>query len=104
MAVDRNAGYGGVEFINDAERLYFEEARFGETVRAFLASDVGRYLHGRASKQRYDALEALATAKPEDVVELQRSAAQGLAFMKWLAEAIANGDAAFQQLETYRDE
>ena len=39
-----------IEFVNEQERAYFAEAVLGEEVRQFVASDVGRYLHGRAVK------------------------------------------------------
>jgi hypothetical protein len=96
--------YVGVEFISDQERLHFEEARLGETVREFLVSPVGRYLHGRALIQLQEAQTALVDCTPENLAELQRSAKQAQTFMFWLADAISNGEMAYQNLKEYRDE
>jgi len=93
-----------VEFISDTERAYFEEARLGNTVRDFLVSDVGRYLHGRARIQLQEAQTSLVHCKPEELADLQRKAQQAETFMSWLAEAITNGEAAYTSLKEYRDE
>ena len=93
----------GVEFISDQERAYFEEAKFGEDVRTFLVSNVGRYLHGRARIQLLEAQDELVRCAPEELMDLQAKAKQAEIFMSWLAEAISNGDLAYQTLKEYRE-
>lgn len=93
----------GLEFISDEERAYFEEARLGDNARTFLVSDVGRYLHGRAKIQFAEATVAMVHCKPDELSDLQWKAQQAEQFMRWLTEAISNGDAAYHQLKEYRD-
>jgi hypothetical protein len=100
----------GIKFINEKEQTYFAEAVIGEEVRAFLVSDVGRYLHGCAKqefercrgemfdfdpytpegKKRYEALKADAWA--------------ALHFMKWCTEAIQTGDNAETMMKQMQEE
>lgn len=103
------SGYAKIDFINDAEREYFEEARLGVNVQQFLVNDVGRYLHGRAKlaleEVKQQMLE-LVSAMPDfqsQFDKLQQEAWCAEHFMKWCAEAIVNGEGAEQQLEEYRD-
>jgi len=101
--------YSKIDFINDAERGYFEEARLGVTVQHFLVSDVGRYLHGRAKfaleevKQKMLDLDPGIPSFLQEFVGLQKDAWAAESFMKWCAEAIVNGENANHQLEEYRN-
>lgn len=100
--------YSGVEFINEQERQYFAEAHLGEQVREFLTSPVGRYLHGRAKADMENGKNKLADIDPrtsEGIAawkEVKQEMAHAEMFIRYCAEAIANGDMAAQQLEEYR--
>jgi len=102
--------YSNVEFINDAERRYFMEGNLGEQVRAFLCSEVGQYLHGRARMDFEAAKEELFDLDPytnEGRAEYARLKIEGCAaqnFLKWCADAIINGDAATRQLNEIGNE
>ena len=101
--------YSRIDFINDAERGYFEEARLGVNVSNFLQSDVGRYLHGRAKialEEVKQQMLDLSSAMPDfqsQFDKLQQEAWCAEHFMKWCAEAIVNGEGSEQQLEEYRN-
>lgn len=101
--------YSKIDFINDAERGYFEEARLGVNVQQFLVNDVGRYLHGRAKitlEEVKQQMLDLSSAMPDfqsQFDKLQQEAWCAENFMKWCAEAIVNGENAEQQLEEYRN-
>lgn len=101
--------YSKIDFINDAERGYFEEARLGVTVQQFLMNDTGRYLHGRAKitlEEVKDKMLELSSAMPDfqsQFDRLQQEAWCAEHFIKWCAEAIVNGEGATRQLEEYRD-
>ena len=99
-----------IEFVNEQERAYFAEAVLGEEVRQFVASDVGRYLHGRA-KGEYDRcrdlmfdLDPYTPEGKREFLKLKREAAAASHFMRWCVEAITLGDQAATMLETYREE
>lgn len=100
--------YSGVDFINDVERRYFEEARLGIGVQQFLQSDVGRYLHGRAKitleevKDKMLELEPSTAGFEEEFYQLKQEAWCANKFIKWCAEGIMNGQNAEQQLESFR--
>ena len=92
-------------FINEAERALFHEAKLGEDAKDFLDSPLGKLLKGRAILEIEDAQAALLTVEPEDVAtirKLQFKAAVARQFVSWLADAVANGDQAFEQLEEMR--
>lgn len=102
--------YSTVTFISEQEREYFAEAHLGEQVRDFLVSPVGRYLHGRAKQIVADGKDKLADLNdpttPEGVVSwksIKQEMANAESFMKWLAEAMINGDNAAMQLKEYRE-
>jgi len=94
-----------IEFINERQRVLFAEARFGELVKDFLMSDVGRYLHGRskvtvdnAMKKMLD-LDANADDFAKQFKDLQEEAYHAEHFMKWLADALTDAELAAQNLE-----
>lgn len=104
------ADISGIVFIDDMERQYFEEARLGEQVRAFLVSPAGRYLHGRAKLQLEEVKEKLldldprsseSAAKDFECAKLDAKTAQS--FMRWCSDAINNGEQAYQQLQNQED-
>ena len=100
--------YSNVSFVNEQERQYFAEAHLGEQVREFLTSPVGRYLHGRAKADMEEGKNKLAEIDPrtsEGIAawkEVKQEMAHAEMFIRYCAEAIANGDMAAQQLEEYR--
>jgi hypothetical protein len=99
--------YANLEFVNDAERIFFEEARLGLATIEFIRSDVGRYLHGCAKQQAEEARDKILTLNPyvqEDQAEIakaQADAACGQAFMRWCSDLIQAGNMAEQSLQEY---
>lgn len=102
------------QFIDEQERLYYSQAKLGEDVRSFLNTDVGKYLHGCAKMELNEIRDELETVSTEllwarpftrrKIKRLQLRAEAARMFMRWVAEAIQEGDFAFRQLETYREE
>ncbi len=67
---------------------------FGFQVEAFLQSDVGRYLTGKAEAEVIEATDALKSVDPTDpnaIRELQNKVYRGESIQYWLAEAIQSG-------------
>ena len=96
-----------VEFLNRHEEALFHEARLGEEAQQFLESDLGKLLKGRAILDIQDAQDALLDIAPEDTAairELQFKAATARHFKTWIAEAITNGNNAYDQLRSIRSE
>jgi len=102
----------GVKFVDERERDLFELAKLGEDVRAFLQSHpVGQLLHHRA-KQLIQQAEVDALEVDPDgwswfrartkLRQIRTRAEVGRAFIRWMAEAITDGDAAARELEDYR--
>jgi hypothetical protein len=80
-----------------------EVAVFGAQVEQFLDSQIGQYLVKRAQDAANAALEALATANPEDpagIRKLQNKVVVADLVVSWLSEAILLGDQAEQELRT----
>lgn len=78
------------------------EHAFGNEVKAFLQSNIGRYLISRAEAERAEALEALANADPDNgktIRTLQTSIRVVDHIQRWLAEAISEGSEAARLLE-----
>lgn len=76
------------------EQLLFAEARLGLDVESFLASQVGRYLIGRADAEAESALLDLADIDPEDakaVRTAQNRHKLARSVRQWLEEAIEAG-------------
>ncbi len=96
-----------IEFINKHEETLFHEARLGEEAGQFLETDLGKLLQGRAILDIEDAQNALLSADPENpaaIRELQFKAAVARQFVSWIAEAISNGNNAYDQLRSIRSE
>jgi hypothetical protein len=106
MASDYNLDT--IQFIDNAERDYFAQAKLAEDTKDFLVSSVGRYLHGCAKQEVEQYRDALEQCNPDSVFgkrkirRLQRKAESARYFMTWCAEAIQVGEMAYQQLEEYR--
>ena len=86
----------------DEETVLSAQAKVGALCANWLDTDVGRYVIGRAEQYEMDVLRELATAKPEDkirIVQLQERAKVPALIVRFLDEAIADGEAAKFQLE-----
>ena len=86
----------------DEETVLSAQAKVGALCANWLDTDVGRYVIGRAEQYEMDVLRELATVKPEDkirIVQLQERAKVPALIVRFLDEAIADGEAAKIQLE-----
>ena len=86
----------------DEETVLSAQAKVGALCANWLDTDVGRYIIGRAEQYEMDVLRELATVKPEDkirIVQLQERAKVPALIVRFLDEAIADGEAAKFQLE-----
>ncbi len=98
----------GIEFVDEGERLHFAHAHLGNNVRTFLASQVGRYLHGRAKLELEEARDAILDCNPNSFLgrrkinKIQRQAESAKLFIRWCTDAITEGNFAEQELESYR--
>ena len=99
-----------LEFINDAEAMYFAEAVLGLEVKEFLTSTTGRFLHGCA-KAEYDlARDKMFDTDPytpegkREYLRLKANAWAASHFMQWVVEAMNRGNEAEVQLNEIRGE
>ncbi len=105
MSDDAEDQLRNVEFINERERMAFEEARFGQLVQDWLVSSVGRYLHGRAKITVEQCKDAMLELNPnetdfeEDFRDLKNQAWAAEHTMMWLADALQNGQVAEQLID-----
>ena len=86
----------------DEETVLSAQAKVGALCANWLDTDVGRYVIGRAEQYEMDVLRELATVKPEDkirIVQFQERAKVPALIVRFLDEAIADGEAAKFQLE-----
>lgn len=86
----------------DEETVLLAQAKVGALCANWLDTDVGRYVVGRAEQYEMDVLRELATVKPADklrIVQLQERARVPALVIRFLDEAIADGEAAKFQLE-----
>ncbi len=99
----------GINFVSDQERQYFAEAVIGEEVRQFLASSVGKFLHGCAQAEYDKCRDQMFDLDPytpdgkREYMRLKANAWAAVHFMEWCVEAIQNGQNAETQLEGYRE-
>lgn len=98
-----------LRFVDAQEQAYFAQARVGDEVRAFLNTEVGRYLHGCAKMEVEALRDELEKHNPDNFLgrrklrRLQKKAEAARYFMRWCGEAMQTGNFAYQQLETYRE-
>lgn len=67
---------------------------FGFQVEAFMDSEIGKYLIGRAEAEVIEAIEALKTVdptSPDAIRELQNRVYRGESIQFWLGEAYQSG-------------
>jgi hypothetical protein len=99
-----------IDYIDEKERELFARAQLSEQVKDFLVSPVGRYLHGRARQEveqaQVDALECNVSRwwGRRKFNNLQQKAERARSLMRWLADAITDGEVAYQELRDYRRE
>ena len=84
------------------EQTLIAEAVLGRDAQEFLASEIGRYLLGRAQMDEREALEALVSVKwwrRRRILELQSRIYRARSVRNWLAEIITDGRQAESVLE-----
>ena len=87
--------------------LAVAEAILGKDAEEFLASELGRYLMGRAKQETEAATAQLKTCNPRDpdtISRLQGVIERYETFDVWLKELIVSGRVAKDNLEILRDE
>ena len=98
-----------VEFVDEKERELFARARLSESVLDFLRSDVGRYLHGRAKLELEEAKDQLLDCNPfsfwgrRKMRKIQMRAEVARSFMRYVSDAITDGEIAYQELKERED-
>ena len=98
-----------VEFVDQREKELFDEAILGEEIIEFLNSTTGKYLYERAQIAKQKATDEVFEFDPytadgkRKYEQLKRQAWCADHFVKWLIEAIQNGENAQTQLDSYRD-
>ena len=84
------------------EQTLIAEAVLGRDAQEFLASEIGRYLLGRAQMDEREAMEALVSVKwwrRRKIIELQSRIYRARSVRNWLAEIITDGRQAESVLE-----
>lgn len=84
------------------EQTLIAEAVLGRDAQEFLASEIGRYLLGRAQMDEREAMEALVSVKwwrRRKIIELQSRVYRARSVRNWLAEIITDGRQAESVLE-----
>jgi hypothetical protein len=99
-----------VDFVDEKERELFARTQLGLAAVDFLDTDLGRYLHGRAQKEieqaQVDSLDCNTRTwwGRRKHANLQNKALIARNFLKWIVEAIQDGEVAHQELSEYRKE
>lgn len=102
-----------IQFANDRERELFARAQLGENARSFLASNVGRYLHGRAIEDLEAAKAGIMDLDPlpwwafrarRQWRAFKLKALVAESFMKYCVDAIQDGDIAYNELKQQEDQ
>ena len=84
------------------EQTLIAEAVLGRDAQEFLASEIGRYLLGRAQMDEREAMESLVSVKwwrRRRIIELQSRIYRARSVRRWLAEIITDGRQAESVLE-----
>ena len=93
------------EFVDQAERVLYTEAKIGEELDRFLTSDLGRMLCGMAEQDQREAAYSLLAVKPDDIEAIKDLQLQALVaenFMNYLSEVRTRATTSEQQLMEYR--
>lgn len=97
-----------INFIDEKERELFARAALGQEVQDFLASNVGRYLHGRARVDVEQAQVDALACDPDSfwgrkkLKKLRQKADIAKNFMRYCADAIQDGEIAYTELKEHR--
>lgn len=87
--------------------LLFNEARLGLEMEDFLTTAVGKYLLHRATQvieEARNTLESVPYTELEEVRKAQFDAAVSRMAMRWLQEAVTNGNQAVHELQQLESE
>lgn len=85
----------------------WEWASFGRVVEDFLSGPIGSHLIHKADRQSAEAIEKLKVASPEDSTTIRALQAQiqvADSVVRWLAEAVHEGQMALEHLKEESDE
>ena len=80
--------------MNDPRQVQIAQVMLGREAQEFLASDVGRYLLGRAEQDKREAQDLLSRVAPwrkNRIRQLQNEVWRAESFVTWLAELINEG-------------
>jgi hypothetical protein len=90
-----------------SDKLLLAEIYIGESAKAFVESEIGRYLIGRANEEIAAATETLTKVLPwrrKRINQLQNQIYRAKSIKQWLVECINSADVAFQELDRKRSE
>lgn len=93
--------------MSDERSGLYADAVLGRDANEFLASDLGRYMLGRAKIEEDEAIEALAQVWPwrrRKIQQLQNQLWRARSLRGWLAELVNSGHQAEDQLEALSEE
>ena len=91
-------------------KVYLEEARLANEIERLLSTELGQYLVGRAQIQMDEAKDAMTRLNPfwpgtkRKLARLQQEYRVGELFVRWLHEALQNGEVAFSQLRALEED
>src|SRR5450759_2410929 len=88
------------------QRLLLAHVDIGLQVKQFLASDVGRYLIGRAAEESDEAMAELKKVEPTNgklIRELQNKIWRADTFAQWLTDSKLDGEHAEETLKQDED-
>jgi len=91
----------------EQKALLIAEMDLGQKAKAFMDSDVGIYIEGRAKLYEMELLDKFRNVSARDeelILKLQALSEVPRLVMKWLAEAINNGESAAFQLRQGEEE
>jgi hypothetical protein len=84
----------------------YAEAVLGQDAEEFIASELGRFIVGRAEQEVAEAMEQLKTCHPwrtRKIKDLQNQIWRAESVQNWLAELVVRGRQALSQLEEPED-
>jgi hypothetical protein len=90
--------------MDQQQEALLDKAVFGKQVEAFLNSDVGKFMMEKASKEYFDAIQALRDCTADKLLQHQSDMKRAESIRSWLAEAVNEGLRACNILEGREDE
>jgi len=91
------------QFNNETEKELFSQAQDGLAADSFLNSATGRMVIDRSQEEVDKISLELINAKIEDVKDLQMKAKIAVQALAWIADVVAKGEMAHQQLKEMND-